>query len=193
MDFQTWMSIAVASLGVISAAVICWQVYVLIDMRQYRKDFAKLRLDIEIEKQTQRNALREFAAETRLLEAGRIIGSFDEKKGNHAVVGIGYCSLIHALKNLVYQNSKMIDEVLGMMRKCIYLAKEYDAWDKMFPNEIEELSQAEYHFIASGLLGMSDYVSQLDAIKRWRQTKTMDDAVFKEIQKEHTKSNPTKQ
>lgn len=193
MDFQTWMSIAVASLGVISAAVICWQVYVLIDMRQYRKDFAKLRLDIEIEKQTQRNALREFAAETRLLEAGRIIGSFDEKKGNHAVVGIGYCSLIHALKNLVYQNSKMIDEVLGMMRKCIYLAKEYDAWDKMFPNEIEELSQAEYHFIASGLLGMSDYVSQLDAIKRWRQTKTMDDAVFKEIQKELTKSNPTKQ
>lgn len=193
MDFQTWMSIVVASLGVISAAVICWQVYVLIDMRQYRKDFAKLRLDIEIEKQTQRNALREFAAETRLLEAGRIIGSFDEKKGNHAVVGIGYCSLIHALKNLVYQNSKMINEILGMMRKCIYLAKEYDAWDKMFPNEIEELSQAEYHFIASGLLGMSDYVSQLDAIKRWRQTKTMDDAVFKEIQKELTKSNPTKQ
>lgn len=193
MDFQTWMSIAVASLGVISAAVICWQVYVLIDMRQYRKDFAKLRLDIEIEKQTQRNALREFAAETRLLEAGRIIGSFDEKKGNHAVVGIGYCALIHALKNLVYQNSKMIDEVLGMMRKCIYLAKEYDAWDKMFPNEIEELSQAEYHFIASGLLGMSDYVSQLDAIKRWRQTKTMDDTVFKEIQKELTKSNTTKQ
>lgn len=187
------MSIAVASLGVISAAVICWQVYVLIDMRQYRKDFAKLRLDIEIEKQTQRNALREFAAETRLLEAGRIIGPFDEKKGNHAVVGIGYCSLIHALKNLVYQNSKMIDEVLGMMRKCIYLAKEYDAWDKMFPNEIEELSQAEYHFIASGLLGMSDYVSQLDAIKRWRQTKTMDDTVFKEIQKELTKSNTTKQ
>lgn len=193
MDFQTWMSIVVASLGVISAAVICWQVYVLIDMRQYRKDFAKLRLDIEIEKQTQRNVLREFAAETRLLEAGRIIGSFDDKKGNHAVVGIGYCSLIHALKNLVYQNSKMINEILGMMRKCIYLAKEYDAWDKMFPNEIEELSQAEYHFIASGLLGMSDYVSQLDAIKRWRQTKTMDDAVFKEIQKELTKSNPTKQ
>ena len=49
MDFQTWMSITVAMLGVISAAVICWQVYVLIDMRQYRKDFAKLRLDIEIE------------------------------------------------------------------------------------------------------------------------------------------------
>lgn len=67
MDFQTWISITVAMLGVISAAVICWQVYVLIDMRQYRKDFAKLRLDIGIEKQTQRNALREFAAETRLL------------------------------------------------------------------------------------------------------------------------------
>lgn len=59
-----------AMLGVISAAVICWQVYVLIDMRQYRKDFAKLRLDIEIEKQVQRNVLREFAAETRLLGAG---------------------------------------------------------------------------------------------------------------------------
>lgn len=70
MDFHTWMSITMAMLGVISAAVICWQVYVLIDMRQYRKDFAKLRLDIEIEKQVQRNVLREFAAETRLLGAG---------------------------------------------------------------------------------------------------------------------------
>lgn len=67
MDFHTWMSITMAMLGVILAAVICWQVYVSIDMRQYRKDFAKLRLDIGIEKQTQRNALREFAAETRLL------------------------------------------------------------------------------------------------------------------------------
>ncbi|MCI9117660.1 MAG: hypothetical protein HFJ83_03170 [Muribaculaceae bacterium] len=69
MDFHTWMSITMAMLGVILAAVICWQVYVSIDMRQYRKDFAKLRLDIEIEKQAQCNALREFAAETRLLGA----------------------------------------------------------------------------------------------------------------------------
>ena len=160
-------------------------------MRTLRDDFNKLKLDIESEKQTQRNALREFAAETRLLEAGRIIGSFDEKKGNHAVVGIGYCSLIHALKNLVYQNSKMIDEVLGMMRKCIYLAKEYEAWDKMFPKEVDELSKAEYHFIASGLLGMSDYVSQLDAIKKWRQTKTMDDAAFKAARNEFSTPNPT--
>lgn len=182
-----WVSIDIGILAALATCLVGWQVYTLIDMRTLRRDFNQLKLDIENEKQIQRNALREFAAETRLLEAGRIIGSFDEKKGNHAVVGIGYCSLIHALKNLVYQNSKMIDEVLGMMRKCIYLAKEYDAWDKMFPNEIEELSQAEYHFIASGLLGMSDYVSQLDAIKRWRQTKTMDDAVFNEIQKEHTK------
>lgn len=82
MDFQTWMSITVAMLGVISAAVICWQVYVSIDMRQYRKDFAKLRLDIEIEKQVQCNALREFAAEARFLGAGCIIGYFNEKKGN---------------------------------------------------------------------------------------------------------------
>lgn len=179
-----WVSIDIGILAALATCLVGWQVYTLIDMRTLRSDFNKLKLDIEIEKQTQRNALREFAAETRLLEAGRIIGSFDEKKGNHAVVGIGYCSLIHALKNLVYQNSKMIDEVLGMMRKCIYLAKEYDAWDKMFPEEIEELSKAEYHFIASGLLGMSDYVSQLDAIKKWRETKTMDDAVFKAIQDE---------
>lgn len=184
MDFQDWMSITVAMLGVISAAVICWQVYVLIDMRQYKKDFDKLRLDIEVEKQTQRNALREFAAETRLLEAGRIIGSFDEKKGNHAVIGIGYCSLIHALKLLINSKNEMIDETLRLMRHCIFLAKFYNAWDKMLPESIEELSKNEYHFITSGLLGVSDYVSQIDRIREWRRTQTMDEVEYKKAQEE---------
>lgn len=178
------MSITVAMLGVISAAVICWQVYVLIDMRQYKKDFDKLRLDIEVEKQTQRNALREFAAETRLLEAGRIIGSFDEKKGNHAVIGIGYCSLIHALKLLINSKNEMIDETLRLMRHCIFLAKFYNAWDKMLPESIEELSKNEYHFITSGLLGVSDYVSQIDRIREWRRTQTMDEVEYKKAQEE---------
>lgn len=178
------MSITVAMLGVISAAVICWQVYVLIDMRKYKKDFDKLRLDIEMEKQTQRNALREFAAETRLLEAGRIIGSFDEKKGNHAVIGIGYCSLIHALKLLINSKNEMIDETLRLMRHCIFLAKFYNAWDKMLPESIEELSKNEYHFITSGLLGVSDYVSQIDRIREWRRTQTMDEVEYKKAQEE---------
>jgi|GEM_PF-6981854 hypothetical protein len=193
MNFQNWMSITVAMLGVISAAVICWQVYVLVDMRKLREDFNQLKIGIAVEKQEQRRALREFAAETRLLEAGRIIGTFNENKGNHAVIGIGYCSLIQALKLLIGARSEFIDEVLGLMKKCIYLAKLHNAWDKMFPDEIEQLSKAEYHFITSGLLGISDYVSQIDKIKGWRQNKTMDDAVFKEIQKELTKSNPTEQ
>lgn len=190
MNFQNWMSITVAMLGVISAAVICWQVYVLVDMRKLREDFNQLKIGIAVEKQEQRRALREFAAETRLLEAGRIIGTFNENKGNHAVVGIGYCSLIQALKLLIGARSEFIDEALGLMKKCIYLAKLHNAWDKMFPDEIEQLSKAEYHFITSGLLGISDYVSQIDKIKEWRQNKTMDDAAFKEIQKELTKSNP---
>lgn len=193
MNFQNWMSITVAMLSVISAAVICWQVYVLVDMRKLREDFNQLKIGIAVEKQEQRRALREFAAETRLLEAGHIIGTFNENKGNHAVIGIGYCSLIQALKLLIGARSEFIDEVLGLMKKCIYLAKLHNAWDKMFPDEIEQLSKAEYHFITSGLLGISDYVSQIDKIKGWRQNKTMDDAVFKEIQKELTKSNPTEQ
>lgn len=186
MGFQDWMSLTVAMLGVISAAAICWQVYMLVDIRTLRKDFSKLKIEMAIEKQAQRRALTEFAAETKLLEAGRIIGSFDEGKGNFAVIGIGYCSLIHALKLLTNTNNEMIDEVLGMMRKCIFLAKFYNAWDKMFPNEIEQLSKSEYHFIISGLLGISDYVSQVDRIKEWRQNKTMDDAVFKKIKDEFT-------
>lgn len=182
MDFQNWMSITVAMLGVISAAVICWQVYVLVDMRKLREDFNQLKVSIAVEKQEQRRALREFAAETRLHEAGRIIGTFDEEKGNHAVIGIGYCSLIQALKLLIGARNEFIDEVLGMMKHCIYLAKQHNAWDEMFPDEIEQLSKAEYHFITSGLLGVSDYVSQIDKIKEWRQNKTMDDAAFNEIQ-----------
>lgn len=188
-----WVSIDIGVLAALATCLVGWQVYTLIDMRTLRRDFNRLKLDIENEKQTQRNALREFAAETRLLEAGRIIGSFDEKKGNHAVIGIGYCSLIQALKLLIGARKEFIDEVLGLMKKCIYLAELHNAWDKMFPDEIEQLSKAEYHFITSGLLGISDYVSQIDKIKEWRQNKTMDDAAFKEIQKEFTKSNPTKQ
>lgn len=49
-SFATWMSIAIAALGAISAAVICWQVYVLIDMRSVRKQLdsanAELRLEL---------------------------------------------------------------------------------------------------------------------------------------------------
>ncbi len=181
-DIPTWISIVITSFSILTALLICWQVYTLIDMRTLRNDFNKLKLDIEIEKQTQRNALREFAAETRLLEAGRIIGTFNEEKGNHAVIGIGYCSLIQALKLLIGARNEFIDEVLGMMKHCIYLAKLHNAWDEMFPDEIEQLSKAEYHFITSGLLGVSDYVSQIDKIKEWRQNKTMDDAAFNEIQ-----------
>lgn len=184
MSFQDWMSITVGMLAAISAAVICWQVYVLIDMRQYRKEFEKLRFDIEIEKRTQRNALREFAAETRMLEAGRIIRSFDEKKGNYNVIGIGYCSLIQALKLMINQKSEMIDEILGLMRKCIYLAQLYDAWDEMLPQEIEDLSKQEYHFIISGLMGISNYVSQIDDIKKWRQTRKMDKSAYENVEAE---------
>lgn len=122
----------VGVLGAMFTIVVGWQVYTLIDTRQFRKDFDKLKLDIAVEKQEQRKALREFAAETRLLEAGRIIGTFNETKGNHAVIGIGYCSLIQALKLFIGTRNEFIDEVLGMMRKCIYLAKLYNAWDKMF-------------------------------------------------------------
>lgn len=184
MSFQDWMSITVAMLGVISAAVICWQVYVLIDMRQYRKEFVQLRLDIEMEKRTQRNALREFAAETKMLEAGRIIGSFDEKKGNYEVIGMGYCSLIHALKLLIYSKTEMIKEILGLMRKCVYLAQSYDAWDKIFTKGIDDLSNEEYHFITSGLMGVSDYVSQIDEIRKWRQSKNMSKKAYEKVQEE---------
>lgn len=189
-----------AIVGVLGATVtvlVGWQIYTLVDMRQYKENIDVLRRDMQSEKQTQRRALREFAAETRLLEAGRIIGSFDEKKGNHAVVGIGYCSLIQALKLLIGARNEFIDEVLGLMKKCIYLAKLHNAWDKMFPQEIEEASKSEYYFITSGLLGVSDYVSQIETIRTWRQNRTMDDAVFKKIQNEllsaasKTPSNPS--
>lgn len=167
-----WISIDIGVLAALATCLVGWQVYTLIDTRQFRKDFDKLKLDIAVEKQAQRRALIEFAAETKLLEAGRIIGSFDEKKGNHAVIGIGYCSLIHALKLLINSKNEMIDETLRLMRHCIFLAKSYNAWDKMLPDEIEQLSKAEYHFITSGLLGISDYVSQIDKIREWRQNKT---------------------
>lgn len=182
----------VGVLGAMFTIVVGWQVYTLIDTRQFRKDFDKLKLDIEIEKQTQRRALIEFAAETKLLEAGRIIGSFDEKKGNHAVIGIGYCSLIHALKLLINSKNEMIDETLRLMRHCIFLAKFYNAWDKMLPESIEELSKNEYHFITSGLLGVSDYVSQIDRIREWRRTQTMDEAEYKKAQEELTSNSKKK-
>lgn len=187
-----WVSIDIGILAALATCLVGWQVYTLIDMRTLRRDFNQLKLDIENEKQIQRNALREFAAETRLLEAGRIIGSFDEKKGNHAVVGIGYCSLIQALKLLIGARNEFIDEALGLMKKCIYLAKLYNAWDKMFPDEIEQLSKAEYHFITSGLLGVSDYVSQIDKIKEWRQTRTMDEAEYLKAQEELTSNSKKK-
>lgn len=180
MNFQDWMSITVAMLGVISAAVICWQVYMLVDLREYRKEFIKLKLDIQTEKQIQRNALREFAAETKMLDAAHIIGSFNEERGNYEAIGIGYCSLIHALKILVYSNNEMINEILGLMRKCVCLAQTYDAWDKMFPKEIEDLSKEEYPFIVAGLMGQQDYLSQLDNIKKWRQEKHMDKKAYEE-------------
>lgn len=183
------MSITVAMLGVVSAAVICWQVYVLIDMRQYRKEFVKLRLDIETEKRTQRNALREFAAESRLLEAGRIIGSFDNKKRNYEVIGMGYCSLIQALKLLIYPKTEMINEILRMMRKCIYLAQSYDAWDEIFTKGIDDLTNEEYHFIVSGLMGVSDYVSQIDEIRKWRQSKNMSKKAYDKVQEEFLSAN----
>lgn len=182
----------VGVLGAMFTIVVGWQVYTLIDTRQFRKDFDKLKLDIEVEKQTQRRALIEFAAETKLLEAGRIIGSFDEKKGNHAVIGIGYCSLIHALKLLINSKNEMIDETLRLMRHCIFLAKFYNAWDKMLPESIEELSKNEYHFITSGLLGVSDYVSQIDKIREWRRTKTMDETEYAKAQEELTSNSKKK-
>lgn len=187
-----WISIDIGVLAALATCLVGWQVYTLIDMRTLRRDFNQLKLDIEIEKQTQRNALREFAAETKLLEAGRIIGSFDEKKGNHAVIGIGYCSLIHALKLLINSKNEMIDETLRLMRHCIFLAKFYNAWDKMLPESIEELSKNEYHFITSGLLGVSDYVSQIDKIREWRRTKTMDETEYAKAQEELTSNSKKK-
>lgn len=173
-----------AGFGVLVTALVTWQVYTLIDMHQYRKDFEQLRSDVATEKQIQRRALREFAAGTKLLDAGRIIGSFKKERENYAVIGIGYCTLIDALKTLIGSNEEMINEILGLMRKCIFLAQLHNAWDKMFPEEVEELSKQEYHFIASGLMGLSNYVSQIDDLKKWRQAKKMDKDAYEKTLKE---------
>ena len=185
-DPESSAGLFVSVLGILVTLLVTWQIFTLIDIRQYKKDFEQLRLDIEMEKRIQRRAIREFAAETKLSDAVNVIRTFDAEKRNYEVIGIGYCSLIHALKNLVYSNTEKIKEVIEWMQICIYLAKLHNAWDKVFPQEIENLSKNEYHFITSPLLGIANYISKIDEIKKWRQSKTMDKETYKNIQKNLT-------
>lgn len=181
-----WISIDIGVLAALATCLVGWQIYTLIDLRQYKSDFNALRSEVATSKLEQQRALREVVAEYTLKDAAKLIGSFSEDKQNYDVIGIGYCLAIRAARNLTYSNQRMIREALELMRQCIFLARLHNAWDKIFNDEVARIAKEDYHLITIGLAGGSvDYMSQIDEIKTWRLTKTMDDKVFKEILAKH--------
>lgn len=177
-----WVSIDIGVLAILATCLVGWQVYTLIDMRQYKKDLNDLRSEITKTKTDTQRALREVIAEYSIRDAGKLIGSFNPEKKNYEVIGVAYGLSVRALRDLTYSNQKEIGTALDLLRKCIFIARFYNAWDIIFSEEVARMVKEDYHLIAIGLIGgNTDYLSQIDEIKTWRLTKTMDEAIYNKL------------
>lgn len=172
--------------SVLSATVtvlIGWQIYSLIRLEEYRKDYADIDKRILAVRQELEKRSLLLNAESSMLHGANYI-TWVQHGADISGVGTAYWLLCHALKNYAMCFEKeSAGKCISMMKDCVIMTNDKNAWNDVFDKEVTDRVEQEYKVIHNLYLHLNEQDSLLLLrVRSSRQNKKLDSELSVSVQ-----------